>query len=313
MKHGLVLLLLLLCTPAIAQSSVVAPSSVSGITGIPEDADLYDVPHGMVLRGRLMSFSVMLGPHVRRLSSIRLRVGEPADVVGYENTPPGSLPALPISRVSNNQGIVLAAPRGSVLLSAGALLKNAPPAIAGRVFEGETLPYQGTTTSGDYSSGLTYDILFVDPMSGPGELFTFEAYVPLTALAPANPHTVSSVTYASPDLTVESANDPDGNAVALKTYSAPVASDIRPFGDVNGDGRLTQADAILILRSIVGLSSLVGAQTWYADIQPCSIDGRPLGNGRYLGDGSVNLKDARRILEVITGLWRGWWPDQESM
>ena len=59
------------------------------------------------------------------------------------------------------------------------------------------------------------------------------------------------------------------------------------YGDLNADGDVNVADAILVLRSIVGLVSLEPYQALIADVN---------------GDGNVNVGDAILILRYIVGL-----------
>ena len=56
---------------------------------------------------------------------------------------------------------------------------------------------------------------------------------------------------------------------------------------MNGDGRITSADARLALRAAVGLETLDARQTLAADAD---------------GDGRVRSSDARLILRVAVGL-----------
>ncbi len=66
---------------------------------------------------------------------------------------------------------------------------------------------------------------------------------------------------------------------------APASSVL--IGDVNGDGHIDVADAILILRHIVGLSTLTGIGLVAADVNI---------------DGQVDVADAILILRYIVGL-----------
>ena len=59
------------------------------------------------------------------------------------------------------------------------------------------------------------------------------------------------------------------------------------YGDVNGDSFINVGDAILVLRSIVGLASFEPYQALIADVN---------------GDGNVNVGDAILILRYIVGL-----------
>lgn len=60
----------------------------------------------------------------------------------------------------------------------------------------------------------------------------------------------------------------------------------RLYGDVNGDGVISQADAILIQRYIIELETLDNYQLIAADVS---------------GDGVVSLEDAIRILRLLEG------------
>ena len=67
------------------------------------------------------------------------------------------------------------------------------------------------------------------------------------------------------------------------------ASDIPApvFGDANGDGRITPADAALILRYLVGQETLSEVERVNADVD---------------GSGTVDAEDAALILRYIVGL-----------
>ena len=66
------------------------------------------------------------------------------------------------------------------------------------------------------------------------------------------------------------------------TYKTPNVA-----GDVNGDGKVTTADAREALRAAVGLENLTDAQKKKADAD---------------GDGKVSTSDARELLRKATGL-----------
>jgi len=74
------------------------------------------------------------------------------------------------------------------------------------------------------------------------------------------------------------------------------------YGDVNGDGAVTVADALLALRAAVGLATLTDAQRAAADVAP------PSGLGKPAGDGRVDVLDAVRILRRAIGLDMTQWP-----
>ena len=66
-------------------------------------------------------------------------------------------------------------------------------------------------------------------------------------------------------------------------------------GDANGDGHVTVADAVLVLRAAVGIISLDARERAAADVAPC----RPNGS---CGDGAITVADALRILRLAVGL-----------
>ena len=59
------------------------------------------------------------------------------------------------------------------------------------------------------------------------------------------------------------------------------------YGDANVDGKITAADASLILRSIVGLSTITKRGALNAEVD---------------GDGSITAADAAAILRYVVGL-----------
>jgi len=70
------------------------------------------------------------------------------------------------------------------------------------------------------------------------------------------------------------------NEVVVKTNAARI-------GDVNGDGKINVEDAILILGSITGKSTLTAQQKAVADTN---------------GDGKINVADAIKVLRIAVGL-----------
>ena len=78
----------------------------------------------------------------------------------------------------------------------------------------------------------------------------------------------------------------DGCVVLQSVPVAPVTSAATP-GDVDGDGAVTVADALLTLRAAMGIVELTDAQLHAADID---------------GSGAANLTDALVILRAAMGL-----------
>ena len=81
----------------------------------------------------------------------------------------------------------------------------------------------------------------------------------------------------------------DGKIVEAEaaTVDGSITFDAIVYGDVNCDGMITPADAALILRSIVGLSTLGAQNMLNADVN---------------GDGVITAEDAACILRYVVGL-----------
>lgn len=77
--------------------------------------------------------------------------------------------------------------------------------------------------------------------------------------------------------------------------SAPVA-----YGDVNGDGAVTVADVVMVLRFVVGQAVPTPQQFVAADVAPA-----PSTPGGKVGDGKITVADALRILRHAIGLDNG--------
>ncbi|HEY3284105.1 MAG TPA: hypothetical protein VGN26_17685 [Armatimonadota bacterium] len=75
-------------------------------------------------------------------------------------------------------------------------------------------------------------------------------------------------------------------------------------GDINGNGRVDVADAVMGLKAVAGLITLDAAQAQAADVYP-----KPGTGGRPFGDGKVTIPDILRILKRVAGLEPGsTWP-----
>jgi Putative Ig domain len=69
-----------------------------------------------------------------------------------------------------------------------------------------------------------------------------------------------------------------------------------PDGDVDGDGRVTGADALKILRAAVGLDPVTPRMLAHGDVAPLGLDGKPQ------PDGIISIADALIILQKSIGL-----------
>ena len=69
-----------------------------------------------------------------------------------------------------------------------------------------------------------------------------------------------------------------------------------PDGDVDGDGRVTGADALKILRAVVGLDPVTPRMLAHGDVAPRGLDGKPQ------PDGIISIADALIILQKSIGL-----------
>lgn len=75
--------------------------------------------------------------------------------------------------------------------------------------------------------------------------------------------------------------------VAVMVFSLSVVAFAAKLGDVNGDGKVTASDAVLVLQASAGIKTLTAEQKDRAD---------------YNKDGKVSAIDARKILQVVAGL-----------
>ena len=75
--------------------------------------------------------------------------------------------------------------------------------------------------------------------------------------------------------------------VVAMVLSLSVVAFAAKIGDVNGDGKVTGADALYVLQAAAGLRTLTAEQQKKAD---------------YNKDGKVSAIDARKILQVVAGL-----------
>ena len=84
--------------------------------------------------------------------------------------------------------------------------------------------------------------------------------------------------------------------IALALVHGPAGAE-PTRGDVNGDGRVDGADALLVLRHVRGLATLTEEQRARADVSPL-----PGADGRVIGDGSITQADAEQLLRYTVGL-----------
>ena len=77
------------------------------------------------------------------------------------------------------------------------------------------------------------------------------------------------------------------NSPARYIDTLVVAAAVQISGDVDRDGSITTGDALIILRSLVGLSIMAGAV---------------VANGDANCDGQVNAADAQLILQLDVGI-----------
>jgi hypothetical protein len=106
-------------------------------------------------------------------------------------------------------------------------------------------------------------------------------------------------------IVVEGVNVPQGP----QPYALVISGALKPetatavMGDVNSDGRVTVADAVAILRHVVGAAPLNKDALALADVAP-----RPGTGGRAYGDGVVSIADVLRVLRRAVGLEGEPWP-----
>ncbi|WP_198134517.1 fibronectin type III domain-containing protein [Geotalea uraniireducens] len=90
------------------------------------------------------------------------------------------------------------------------------------------------------------------------------------------------------------ATDQAGNSVTTQRNVIYALSSL-PSGDINGDGKVDIADALLALQMAVGLITPTSAQLATGDVAPLS-------NGKPAPDGAIDIADAMLILEKAVGM-----------
>jgi hypothetical protein len=85
-------------------------------------------------------------------------------------------------------------------------------------------------------------------------------------------------------------------ATAVMVLACQTRSSAAQLGDVNGDGRVNLADAVLAARLAVGAAELSPERLKAADVSPCP------GKGAPIGDGKITIADATRLLRYVMGL-----------
>ncbi|MGQ9699003.1 MAG: S8 family serine peptidase, partial [Armatimonadota bacterium] len=117
---------------------------------------------------------------------------------------------------------------------------------------------------------------------------------------------ISNPAKGSYRITVTGANVPQGpQAFALVVSGAvSVEGTVGPLmGDVTGDGKVTVADAVALLRHVVGAAPLADSALAVADVAP-----KPGTGGRAYGDGQVGIPDVLRVLRRAVGIEGDPWP-----
>lgn len=258
--------------------------------------DLIVQTHGPIVRHKAIPFSVSITEKVKDLAGLTFTL---------EN---GYMPIIQIQKPNFNTATAatLVGPINQDTFFPGELLKGSSPVIGSPIATG---PKVGSSLALVVEgNGDRVNIGFAPSVSGPGEITTSNFYIYEAQKQFFNTPFVGKT--SAPVLKEITGNDSAGKTLKLTAKIEPTDYDLRLYGDLNGDGLLTTADAILILRSAIGLNTLSEGQRWYADVQPTSLNGLFMQNDRYLGDGRVTVLDAIRVLEVITGKYKGWWPDQ---
>jgi serine protease AprX len=95
---------------------------------------------------------------------------------------------------------------------------------------------------------------------------------------------------------VVTANGPDNSSGYGRMDVAKAYAYLAIPGDANGDGKIDFADAMVALRTCIGLSATNGLIDKNANLSPMGQDGKPLGHS-----GAVTIQDALLILQRAAG------------
>jgi hypothetical protein len=147
---------------------------------------------------------------------------------------------------------------------------NAPPLFLGVNETSLATPFKGSlygsSTPTDPSTGLPLaqrkriGIVHGEPVDGPAAILKLTFQVPSSAAeGTVYPITASASAYDAFGISI-----PVASAASTITVSRSGSAIL--FGDVDGDGRVTVSDALLILRATLGLTMLDEAQRSRADL-----------------------------------------------
>lgn len=257
--------------------------------------DLLIVPLGTLMRGKPTQFAILLDKTVTDLGYAHLIISFPSS---FSNEATNNC-----CETYPNYTVAL---KDQWIISPGKLvIPSAADWVSTTASEqSQTGPFFSPGNSIPSGAGFTSN--FKPSIDGPGELATFTAYS-----APSYRDFTKALfgtTQTKSGFTAEF-KDSQNFKMYLSIQAAPMKYDFRLFGDLNRDNTLNLLDISIMIRSIVGMIDLSDAETWYADLSPASKDGLPLNNGRYLGDGRIDVSDVTQALRVITNSWKFWWPD----
>jgi hypothetical protein len=82
-----------------------------------------------------------------------------------------------------------------------------------------------------------------------------------------------------------------------RVFNAGFLNPSTVYGDINGDGSVTNADVVLLLQYYLGLATLTSDRLKASDVRP-----KPGANGADFGDGKINGDDLNAVLRASIGL-----------
>ncbi len=189
-------------------------------------------------------------------------------------------------------GATLVAGRNYTL--SGAVVDRTASSVTLKVLDALGQPMADLTkTQGVTSRTAAVDML--DGSLGEGRYFSFPLTFPQSAVGQTATLSMTFTTGTATWTNTASVQVVAESGPAPLLTPEPAQTEIRPLGDVDGDRRLTTADAVLALRLVVGLDPQEDARVLPADLYPAFDEGTT-------GDDRVSLPDVITLLRRIVGL-----------
>ncbi len=198
--------------------------------------------------------------------------------------------SVPLTQGNNSITIVSTSQSGAVTTRIRTVTYSpvAPPISVTSIANNSTIPLSQTTLPLSGTVGANVTAVIVSVNGGTPQTVTVANGAFSTAL-----DTLVSVMNTIVITTVNATGSSSSSAITVWRSSA--ASALAHTGDINGDNMVDIVDALLALKSGVGLVQLSSSEISRGDVGP-------LVNGVAVGDGRIDIEDTILILRKAVGL-----------